>query len=415
LCRNRQIPALSRTVIKPMRTPQIKRPMVGRDVSESHRVSTPLELLFDLCFVVAASQAVAGLHHFAVEGNFQDGIQRYAVSFFAIWWAWVNFSWFASAFDTDDIAYRLAVLVQIGGNLTIAAGIPRYFDHMDPTVTVIGYVIMRLGLVGLWMRVAQSNPEAASVARRYAFGVTLGQIGWVALLILPGANVIPVIVALALLELLVPIWAERRDQTPWHAGHIAERYGLFTLIVLGESILGATVSIQSALDIGEELATLLLIAAGGLLIVFSMWWLYFDQPTDVSLLRFREGSGAFRDKPFIFGYGHIFVFASAAAVGGGIELAVDYATHHTHITGHQASAMIAIPVALYLVCIWALRLMVNQCPPRKSRLYLTAIILVLATIVLTNPVLPIGLICAALVAGLVLIRFSQDGAESGLL
>jgi chromate transport protein ChrA len=76
--------------------------------------------------------------------------------------------------------------------------------------------------------------------------------------------------------------------------------------------------------------------------------------------------------------------------------------------------MIAIPVALYLVCIWALRRMVNQCPPRKSTLYLMAIILVLATIVLTNPVLPIGLICAALVAGLLLIRFSQLDAETEL-
>jgi low temperature requirement protein LtrA len=398
-----------------MRTPQIKRPMVGRDVSESHRASTPLELFFDLCFVVAVSQAVTGLHHFAAEGRFEDGIFRYSFAFFAIWWPWVNFTWFASAFDTDDIAYRIAVFVQIGGALTIASGIPRYFDSMDLKVMVAGYIIMRLGLVELWLRAARGDPTAHQTANRFAIGITLVQIGWLVRLFLPNWIGYPLFAVLVACELLIPYWAEHAARTRWHPGHIAERYGLFTMIVLGESILGATVSIQSALDAGGSMAKLIVIATGGLLIVFSMWWLYFDQPTDASLRRFRDGGNAFWDNPFIFGYGHIFIFASAAAVGGGIELAVDYATHHTHITGHQASAMIAIPVALYLVCIWALRRMVNQCPPRKSTLYLMAIILVLATIVLTNPVLPIGLICAALVAGLVLIRFSQDGAESALL
>src|ERR1700709_2484037 len=103
------------------------RPMLGRDAREPHRASTTLELLFDLCFVVAVSQVVGQWHHFATEGQFGDGIIRFAMIFFAIWWAWMNFTWFASAFDTDDVAYRLAVFVQIAGSLTIAAGVPRAY------------------------------------------------------------------------------------------------------------------------------------------------------------------------------------------------------------------------------------------------------------------------------------------------
>lgn len=391
-----------------MRGPQIQRAMVSRDISEHHRAATPLELLFDLCFVVAVSQAVSGLHQLAVEGRFADGISRYAFAFFAIWLPWVNFTWFASAFDTDDIAYRLAVLVQIAGNLTIAAGIPRYFEHTDLKVMVVGYIIMRLGLVELWLRAARNDPRAAPAAKRFSIGIVLVQFGWAIQLLLPNWIGIPLIAVLMVSELLVPVWAERASRTHWHPGHIAERYGLFTLIVLGESILGATVSIQSAFDAGEETARLIMIAAGGLLIVFAMWWLYFDQPTGSSLRRFWSGEGTRRESPFLFGYGHLFIFASAAAVGAGLEIAVDFATHHAQATAHQAAAMIAVPVALYLACVWVLRFTLRQSPAGKTILYAVAIGLVLSTIWLKQPVLPIGLIAAGLVTTLVVVRWRLE-------
>lgn len=81
--------------------------MNPRDPRAPHRVSTPLELLFDLVFVVAVSQASITLHHEIVENHVAEGVVGYLMVFFAIWWAWMNFSWFASAFDTDDWLYRL--------------------------------------------------------------------------------------------------------------------------------------------------------------------------------------------------------------------------------------------------------------------------------------------------------------------
>src|SRR4029077_11110655 len=77
---------------------------------EPHRVASPLELLFDLCFVVAVAQASAHLHHGLTEAHFTQAIVGYLLVFFPIWWAWMNFTWFASAYDTDDVPYRLAVL-----------------------------------------------------------------------------------------------------------------------------------------------------------------------------------------------------------------------------------------------------------------------------------------------------------------
>src|SRR4051812_5726529 len=133
---------------RPLPAPILRRPMVPRDTGEEHRVSTPLELLFDLCFVVAVSQAAARLHHALAAGHLGRGLLGYAMVFFAIWWAWMNFTWFASAYDTDDVLFRLATLVQITGALILAAGVPRAFEDTfsssDAGVVTLGYVVMRL-------------------------------------------------------------------------------------------------------------------------------------------------------------------------------------------------------------------------------------------------------------------------------
>ena len=114
------------------------RPMTARRPDERGRVSTPLELLFDLCFVVAVAQAAVGLDHAFIHNHLATGVLQYLMVFFAIWWAWMNFSWFASAYDNDDVPYRLTVLVQIAGSLVMAAGIPRAFQNGGNAVMVTG-------------------------------------------------------------------------------------------------------------------------------------------------------------------------------------------------------------------------------------------------------------------------------------
>ena len=98
--------------------------MRPRDEDEAHRASTPLELLFDLSFVVACRRS-RELHHDIADGHAGPGAGAYAMVFFAIWWAWVNFTWFASAYDTDDVPYRLLTMLQMAGVLVLAAGMPK--------------------------------------------------------------------------------------------------------------------------------------------------------------------------------------------------------------------------------------------------------------------------------------------------
>ena len=105
--------------------------MSGRDPGEEHRASTPLELLFDLTFVVAVARAGIELHDALGHGQAGHALTGYAAVFFGLWWAWVNFTWFASAYDTDDVPYRLLTLLQMAGVLVFAAGIPAAAEHFD--------------------------------------------------------------------------------------------------------------------------------------------------------------------------------------------------------------------------------------------------------------------------------------------
>lgn len=112
---------------------------------------------------------------------------------------------------------------------------------------------------------------------------------------------------MALLEMSVPLYAERAHPTPWHPRHIAERYGLLTLIVLGETVAAATVAVKSGIDEHEALGESLPIAAGGLLIIFAAWWVYFAVPVHGHLRSNRQS--------FLWGYGHYLIFVSGAAMG----------------------------------------------------------------------------------------------------
>ncbi len=327
--------------------------MAPRNPSEGHRVATPLELLFDLCFVVAVAFASARLHHAFVEGHILDAIPHYAIVFFAIWWAWLNFTWFASAYDTDDLFYRLATMVQMGGVLVVAAGIPRAFDQNDFSVSVIGYVIMRLVMVGQWLRVARTDLPRRTTSQRYALGIGLCQVGWVLRLFLPATSIITAIVMVVLVvaELAVPLWAERAGETPWHPHHVAERYSLFTIIVLGESILAATTAFQEAFDSGRGTLFLLIAALCSLLLVFGMWWLCFDRPARIL---------QHHDAAFSWGYGHVLIFAAAAAVGAGLQVMIDLIVGEAHITTRAAGLALGVPIALYLLGVWALHAGLHQ-------------------------------------------------------
>lgn len=368
-------------------------PLIARSREEAHRAATPLELFFDLCFVVAVAQAGAELVHAVAEGHAGSGVINYVMVFWAVWWAWMNFTWFASAYDNDDVLYRVVTLVQISGVLILAAGVSRAFDDHDFLVVYIGYVVMRLALSSQWLRAAHhaTDPAERTMCRRYAGGVLACQVGWAALLVVP-EDVRPwVFLVMALAELAVPVYAEKDVTTQWHPHHIAERYGLFTIIVLGETIAAATVAVKSGVTENDALREVLPIAAGGLLIVFAAWWIYFVVPAHDRLASNRQG--------FLWGYGHYLIFTSAAAIGAGIEIAVEQAVDKAHISTLAASSAVTIPSAVFLLSVWFLHARYFKVGlAQQAVLPVSALAILMCTFAGHWAVLAAGLVAAATVA-----------------
>jgi low temperature requirement protein LtrA len=367
--------------------------MPGRDPGEQHRTATSLELLFDLCFVIAVAQASTSLRVAVTDGHYALGVLRYALVFFTIWWAWMNFTWFASAYDPDDVPYRLTVLVQITGSLILAAGVPRAFEEGDLRVITLGYAVLRTALAALWLRAARSDPGRRRTALRFAAGVTGCQIGWNLLLFVPDAARLPSIIVLIAAELSVPVWAQSAGMTPWHPHHIAERYELFTLIVLGESVAAATAAVRSAFDRHHNAGALYMLATGGLLMVFAMWWLYFARPAHTLLATTHQA----HRKRFTWAYGHYLIFASAAAEGAGLAAYAGLITRRTDVPALAAGAAVTMPVAIFLISVWAIHVRPHQHSVREQLAFPAVAVAVLAAAHGPAPALIAGVLAAALV------------------
>ncbi|TAP39518.1 low temperature requirement protein A [Arthrobacter sp. S39] len=335
--------------------------MGGRDPHEKHRAATPLELFFDLTFVIAFGVAGSQFAHEIAEAHFGAGLLGFSFAMFAVIWAWINFTWFASAYDTDDWVFRVVTMVQIVGVLILAMGIEPMFHsiveghHVDNRVIVGGYVLMRLALVTQWVRASRQDPARRDTCLRYAKYLAVVQLGWIVVLIIETdvATTFLMTVPLIVLEMATPYAAERKARTPWHAHHIAERYGLLAIIALGECLIGAIETLRAIVAHHGWSVDAALVGFSGTALAFGMWWIYFMLPAGRALhLR--------RHRSYLFGYGHIPIFAAIAATGAGLHVAAYYIDHEAHISGAIAVASIAVPVALFKVSLtWLYSVMVG--------------------------------------------------------
>lgn len=317
----------------------MNRLLKGRDIHEENRSATSLELFYDLIFVVAIANLATAFHHDFAHNHIAHGVESFIIVFLAIWWAWNQYTWFASSFDNNSVSFRLVTLWQMVGALVIAAGVESATKG-ELGILIIGYVIIRSSSVYLWLKVAADNEHLKTTAKRYAYGILLCQIGWVTQYFFEFSYYI--LFALWIAEFSVPYFAESHTQTSFHAEHIEERLGLLTIIVLGESILASTNSIVTLFE--HFSFDVLLVSIGCLLTLFGIWWLYFNTSIEHAL---RDKNVAFQ-----WGYGHFIIFGSAAAIGALVSVNVDVLTGHASITIGVANLGFAVSVAVYLFGLW---------------------------------------------------------------
>ncbi len=225
--------------------------------------------------------------------------------FFAVWWAWVNFTWFASAFDTDDWVYRLLTLTQMGGVVVLAVGTGAAMTANDFRVIILGYVIMRLALVAQWLRASASHPALRRTALRYATGVTLAQLAWIAFPLVPSAF-----------------------------------------------------AVAAAIEEATQLGALVTIGVSGFLLAAGMWWLYFSTSVADRLGDLRSA--------IVFGYGHYAVFAAAGAFSAGLSVLLDVETGASHLPPASAAAALTVPVGIFVIGVWALILRHRLTGPTRA-------------------------------------------------
>ncbi|AZA11398.1 Bacterial low temperature requirement A protein (LtrA) [Corynebacterium gerontici] len=369
--------------------------MNPRSPQEAHRTASPLELFFDLVFVIAISVGGGHFHHALIEGHVWHGLIGFIMMFQCIWWAWMNFTWFATAFDNDDWLFRTLTFVQMFGVLVLAVGSEAFFTGENLELPVIGFIIMRVALIAQWLRASRCGGQAGRAARLYAAGLFVVQFFWIGWIFLPQALIVPGFFAFIALELCVPVLAEKLGRTNWHPHHITERYGLFTIILLGESLLGAANAIADAVQHREHVLLFVALAVAALVIAAGMWWLYFwpEHHREISSLR----------SSLRYGYGHAFIFASAAAVSVGIEVQISHFTDHSVLGTIATNLSIGIPVAVFLLGVWLL-LIHKRC--QSKALYAVPIVAV------ASLVLPVWGIVAAMVALVVVLVITEHRSDT---
>ncbi|SMH42257.1 Low temperature requirement protein LtrA [Rathayibacter oskolensis] len=330
------------------------RPMPGRDPAEKGRTTTPLELLYDLTYVVAFGAAADLLAEHLAEGTVWPALGAYAFAVWAVSWAWLNSTWFASAYGNDDLLVRLATIVQMIGVVVLTFGLPMSFElaahgeSPNNLLLVVGYLVMRLPLIALWLRAGAQDREHRRNALSYIAIIGTAQVGWLLTTLVPGPVALTVValVVLALAEMIAPVIAAKRyGFSPWNAGHLAERFSLLTLITIGEVVAGTTAAVGALTQEQGWTVEAVLIVASGLVIAACVWWTYFLVPSRLVLENRPERTVAWR-------YAHLPLFGSIAAIGAGLHLTT-IAVERGGVSLLGIALALAAPLAVTIVLVFS--------------------------------------------------------------
>jgi low temperature requirement protein LtrA len=285
--------------------PTLWRPSRG----DARRV-TWIELFFDLVFVAVVAQVGAPLgQHYAPEG-----VARYAFLLFVTWWAWHGYAVYTTRFDARDGIQRATTLLQMVAVIFMAANAEDDLASDSSAGFAAAYALMRLILVAEYLR-ASALPPARRLAREYAAGYGVAAGLWLVSALVP----LPVRFGLWGLALAVDVGTAIRTSRhatslPPHAEHLPERFGLFTLILLGESIVDAVKGIQSQAGWTPAAAMAALCGIG---LLFAMWWGYFEGAAGPADRHVRSR----RDARWleVWSYAHVPLYVGVAVTGLGIE------------------------------------------------------------------------------------------------
>jgi low temperature requirement protein LtrA len=297
---------------------------------------TWVELFFDLIFVAAVSQVAAPLH----ERYSLAELTRFTPLFVLIWWAWSGHTLFSSRFNTDDIIQRLLTLTQIFAVAVMAANAKDALDSRSSAGFAAAYGGVRLVLVAQYMR-ARHVVEARPLTIRYLLGHGVAALLWLLSAAVPAPGRFWIWGVAFLIDFGTPWLADRHStRIPHDAAHLPERFGLFTLILLGEAV----VAVMRGMESQENWPALAAISAiGGMAVLFAVCWWYFDGATVSAAhpIRSRRDAIVFQ----VWSHAHLPLYLGVVVVGVGIERVVTAAAH-TSLNGDETAMLVAASVTV---------------------------------------------------------------------
>ena len=350
---------------------------------DGERHASWLELFFDLVFVLAVAQVSKTLDHDLTLGGFL----RYVALFAPVWWAWVGYSFYADRFESEDLTYRAMMFT---GMLTVAAlavNINEAFNS-DGTAYAVSYVAVRAVLIALYLRAWRHVPVARDLCTRYIVGFSIGASLWLASLLVAQPARYWLWGAGLLVELLTPLVSSSLvKRTPFDSSHIPERFGLFTIIVLGEAVILAASGVAET----DWRASSALAAVIGFAVAAALWWSYFELVETCGLRKNWIVAGQ------TYVYGHFPVVVGIIAAGVGSQQAIAEAGSGYLSAG--ARWVLCGGLALYLVAISLIHLAAGRMNLIWMRLGTAAVMLTLAGIGgLISSLVLLSLLLFALVA-----------------
>ncbi len=321
-------------------------PPVVRGTEEGHRQATWAELFFDLIFVVAVAQLATRLF----EDVSWSGVALYAFVYLPIWLSWVVATFYANRFDTDDLTQRLITF----GQMLMVAAMAASVAEGRGTQFAVSLAVFRLLVAISYLRVRLALPEARALANRMMYLMVVSAGIWLLSTTVEG-NVRRAFWAVAIvLELAVPFLPSSRKRmatVPLQLDHLPERFGLFTIIVLGETVLAVVTGVAEA----HLVASAAVFGAIGLTMSFSLWWIYFEGVTSGSL----GPSGRIRRIGWVLAHAPLVI--SITALGVGIEEAVLTDSGQTLETSH--AVLLSGSLALALLSLGLLMVLENPDKP----------------------------------------------------
>jgi low temperature requirement protein LtrA len=334
----RRVTARSRT-----RPPILRLQEATENSSERHATWT--ELFFDLVFVVAVAQLAAGLQgHLSLVG-----VTAFAGLFVPVVWTWTTYAYVGDLFDADEGLFRFVLLAAMLLVAGFAATIPSAFEGHSRGF-VVAYALLRVDIVALYAWAWRTDPHLRVLARKHTLGLGLGLVVWLASLALgePARYMVWALAIACDLATGVAVYRGAAD-VPRQRSHMPERFGLFTLIVLGESIIAVSVGTIHA----DWAAGSLFTAAAGFALAAGLWWAYFARfDEDVFNWALRGGPDA-RRRSFVYGYAHLVLYPALAAVGVGVKLAIEAAINPA--SADHAAVVLGLAVATYLTSLSAIQ------------------------------------------------------------